>query len=252
LAKSARKPSVLLLEAGGRNDDPSMRVDGKRWSTFQLESMNWGYETVPQEHCNGRKLNYSRGKGLGGGSAINFGVYTTGAQDDYDQWAAEVEDDTFGWKQMQRRFKDLESFDRTIHVAKHEKYANPSASDHGSRGDLHLGFAKEWESDLSLVLDAFDQAGFERSLDHNSGNPLGMALTINSSYQGQRTTSADFLIGAPENLVVLTESPVQRILLHDKKAVGVEVRGKKCKLISKSKIRDTKSPNYLQISQQRK
>lgn len=214
--------------------------------------MNWGYQTVPQEHCNGRKLNYSRGKGLGGGSAINFGVYTTGAQDDYDQWAAEVGDDTFGWEQMQHRFKNLESFDRTIHVDKYQKYANPNALDHGSQGDLHLGFAKEWESDLSLVLDAFDQAGFERNLDHNSGNPLGMALTINTSYQGQRTTSADFLIGAPENLAVLTGIPVQRILLHGKKSVGVEARGKKCRLISESNIRHTKSPNCLQTSQRRK
>ena len=48
------------------------------------ESLNWGYKTTPQEHCNGRELDYSRGKGLGGGTAINFGVYTVGVRDDYN------------------------------------------------------------------------------------------------------------------------------------------------------------------------
>ncbi|KAJ5612021.1 hypothetical protein N7510_005215 [Penicillium lagena] len=226
LAKSAKRPSVLLLEAGGRNDDPSLRVDGKRWTTFQMEDMNWGYKTVPQEHLNGRKLDYSRGKGLGGSTAINFGVYITGAQDDYDEWAAEVGDDTFRWENMQRRFKKLESFDTTVHVPEHEKYVKPKASDHGSQGALRLAFPREWEKDVPLVLDAYEQAGLERNLDHNSGNPLGMALMVNSSYQGQRITAADLLIGVPDNLLVLTESPVQRVILQDKKAVGVEVCGK--------------------------
>ncbi|KAJ6096862.1 hypothetical protein N7486_007608 [Penicillium sp. IBT 16267x] len=226
LAKSAKRPSVLLLEAGGRNDDPSLRVDGKRWTTFQMEDMNWGYKTVPQEHLNGRKLDYSRGKGLGGSTAINFSVYITGAQDDYDEWAAEVGDDTFRWENMQRRFKKLESFDATVHVSEREKYVKPNALDHGSQGPLHLGFPREWEKDVPLVLDAYEQAGLERNLDHNSGNPLGMALMVNSSYRGQRITAADLLIGVPDNLLVLTESPVQRVILQDKKAVGVEVCGK--------------------------
>jgi choline dehydrogenase-like flavoprotein len=33
---------------------------------------------------------YSRGKGLGGSSAINFGVYSVGARDDYNEWASAV------------------------------------------------------------------------------------------------------------------------------------------------------------------
>jgi choline dehydrogenase-like flavoprotein len=195
-----------------------------------MEDMNWGYKTVPQEHLNGRKLDYSRGKGLGGSTAINFGVYITGAQDDYDEWAAEVGDDTFRWENMQRRFKKLESFDATVHVPEREKYVKPNASDHGSQGALRLAFPREWEKDVPLVLDAYEQAGLERNLDHNSGNPLGMALMVNSSYQGQRVTAADLLIGVPNNLLVLTESPVQRVILQDKKAVGVEVCGKQCRL----------------------
>lgn len=86
---------MLLLEAGGDNADPNLRVDGERWTTFMKEGLNWGYKTVPQEHCNDRVIDYSRGRGLGGSSAINFGVFTVGSRDDYDEWARLVDDAAF-------------------------------------------------------------------------------------------------------------------------------------------------------------
>lgn len=220
---------MLLLEAGGRNDDRSLRVDGKRWTTFREEQMNWGYKTIPQEHCNGRELDYSRGKGLGGSSAINFGIYAVGARDDYDEWASVVDDTAFAWQNIQTRFKNLETFNGTIDVAENNKYACPAAGDHGTKGVLGIGYAKVWEQDLPLVLDAFEQAGLPRNNDHNSGNPIGMALCINSAREGLRTTATDLLDAASANLVIITESPAQRVIMEGKKAVGIESNGKQCK-----------------------
>ncbi|KAJ5963475.1 oxidoreductase [Penicillium vulpinum] len=228
LASSAKKPSVLLLEAGGRNEDKSLRVDGKRWTTFMGEKMNWGSKTTPQEHCYGRQLDYSHGKGLGGGSAINFGVYTVGARDDYDLWAAEVDDETFGWDKMRARLKRMENF-TGIDPPENRKYGQSELTDHDNKGGLHVGYAKEWESDLTVVLDAFEQAGAQRNLDHNSGNPLGFGLCINSASKGMRSTAVDLLAEAPDNLVIVSDSPVQRIIFDEKKtkAVGAEANGKK-------------------------
>jgi choline dehydrogenase-like flavoprotein len=231
LAKSAKRPNVLLLEAGSRNDDKSLRVSGKRWITMMESNLNWGYKTTPQEHCSGRQIDYSRGKCLGGSSAINFGVYTVGARDDYDQWAAEVEDDTFAWKNIQSRFKALETFGK-IATPEQQKYGAPLASDHGDKGPLGIGYAAEWENDLPLILDAFEEAGLKRNMDHNSGNPLGMGLFINSVRDGVRTTAADLVKDAPENLVIVVDSPVQRVIFDGKKAVGVETNGKQCKFLS--------------------
>jgi choline dehydrogenase-like flavoprotein len=194
-------------------------------------NLNWGYKTTPQEHCSGREIDYSRGKCLGGSSAINFGVYTVGAKDDYDQWAAEVGDDTFAWTNIQSRLKALETFTGDISRPEHQKYGAPRAADHGNKGALGIGYAPEWESDLPLILDAFEEAGLERNLDHNSGNPIGMGLMINSVRDGVRTTAADLVKSAPENLVIITDSPVQRVILEGKKAVGVESNGEKCKCL---------------------
>jgi choline dehydrogenase-like flavoprotein len=227
LALSPKKPTVLLLEAGGTNADPNLRVDGQRWTTLTNTDMNWGYKTTPQTHCAGRELNYDRGRGLGGSSAINFGVFTVGARDDYEEWARVVGDDAFRWGPVQAHIKRLENFHGTLPAGISSKYAAPKASDHGSSGPLHVGFPAECESDLAPLLDAFEAAGYPLNPDHNSGDPLGMSLLISSAHKGRRTTAQDLLTPCPENITVLTDSPVQRVLLEGKKAVGVESNGKR-------------------------
>ena len=229
LTQAGKKPKVLVLEAGGSNDDRSLRVDGQRWLTFQNKDMNWGYKTSPQPDCNGREIDYSRGLGMGGSSAINFGVYSVGASNDYNEWARIVDDEAFAWKPIQRRLKDLETFHGELPPGVDSKYASPKESDHGSSGPLQVGFASEWERDLPPLLDVFEQAGFPLNPDHNSGNPIGMSVLINSSYKGLRSTSADLLTPSADNLTVVMDAPVQRLLLHGKKVVGVESKGRQCK-----------------------
>ncbi|KAL2132775.1 hypothetical protein VTI74DRAFT_3399 [Chaetomium olivicolor] len=227
LVHSPKKPKVLLLEAGGKNADPNLRVDGQRWLTFTNKDVNWGYKTTPQTHCGDRVLDYSRGLGLGGSSAINFGVFTIGARDDYEEWARIVGDDAFRWEPIQARLKRLENLHCTLPAGVSSKYAAPKASDHGSSGPLDVGFPAECEPDLVPLLEAFEQAGYPLNPDHNSGNPIGMSLLISSAYKGRRSTAHDLLVPCPENLTILTESPVQRVLLEGKKAVGVEANGKR-------------------------
>jgi choline dehydrogenase-like flavoprotein len=86
LAKSPQRPSVLLIEAGGDNKDASYRVPADRFTlAFKEATMNWGYKTVPQTHLKGQQIDYSRGKGLGGSTAINFSCWVIGADEDYNE-----------------------------------------------------------------------------------------------------------------------------------------------------------------------
>ncbi|KAJ9270431.1 CAZyme family AA3 [Paecilomyces variotii] len=227
LARSAKSPKVLLLEAGGVNDDKNLRIDGQRWITFMNKHMNWGYSTTPQEGLDNRSLDYSRGLGMGGSSAINFGVYTVGARDDYEEWARVVGDDAFRWGPIQSRFKSLETFHGDLPAGLEKKFKAPNPADHGTSGPLHVGFTTETERDLPDVLDVYEKAGFPFNNDHNSGNPIGMSLMINSAHKGLRSTAADILEPRPENLTIITQSPVQRLILEGKRAVGVESNGKK-------------------------
>lgn len=231
LANSNAKPKVLLLEAGDDNADRDLRVDGKRWLTFMNPNLNWGYKTSPQEHCNNRVIDYSRGKGLGGSSAINFGVFTRGARDDYDEWARIVGDNGFSWEAMISRFKRLENFHGDLPAGMDSKYAAPNPNDHGSSGPLHVGYAAEWERDLPAMLDLFEEAGFPLNPDHNSGNPIGMSVLINSSHKGFRSTAKDLITPIPENLTVVTSAQVHKVILEGSKAVGVQAGEKQCKLL---------------------
>lgn len=192
------------------------------------QDLNWGYKTSPQEHCNNREIDYSRGKGLGGSSAINFGVFTRGARDDYDEWARIVGDDAFNWEAMVGRFKSLETFHGRLPSGIDSKYAAPNPDDHGTSGPLNVGYAAEWERDLPAMLDLFEEAGFPLNPDHNSGNPIGMSVLINSSHKGLRSTAKDLLTPTPENLTVVTSSEVEKVILEGSKAVGVECDGKRC------------------------
>jgi choline dehydrogenase-like flavoprotein len=191
--------------------------------------MSWGYKTTPQPSCGNRELDYARGKGVGGSSAINFGVFTIGPRDDYEEWARLVGDDAFQWSKIQARFKALESFHSEPPAGVDKKYASPNMSEHGTSGPLKVGFSSECEKDIPSLLDAFEQAGFPLNPDHNSGNPLGMSLLISTASNGLRSTAKDLLLNSPENLTIITASPVQRVILDGKKATGVEANGKQCK-----------------------
>ncbi|KAK8085414.1 hypothetical protein PG997_006685 [Apiospora hydei] len=228
LSRTGAKPSVLLLEAGGKNSDPNLRVDGKRWLTFTNEEMNWGFKTAPQEHCDGRTIDYSGGRGLGGSSAINFGVFTIGARDDYEEWARVAGNDAaFGWNAMQKRFKQLENFSekRPAHVA--EKFAKPDMGNHGTDGSLKVGFAAEWEDDVVPMLEVFEKGGFPINPDHNSGDPMGMSALISSAHKGRRSTAQDLYADKPENLTIVTCEKVRNLILEGRKVIGVETKDKK-------------------------
>lgn len=160
-----------------------------------------------------------------------FRVYTIGARDDYEEWARIVGDDAFRWDKIQSRFKELETFHGQLPPGVDPKYAAPKEEDHGKSGRLRVGYASEWEKDLPPVLDLFDKAGFPLNPDHNSGNPLGMSVLINSSNKGLRSTANDLLTPKPDNLTIVTDSAVQRVLLERTKAVGVESNGRTCKYL---------------------
>ena len=220
---------MLLLEAGADHDDHNLRVDGQRWTTFKKTEMNWGYKTAPQVNCSNREADYSRGRGLGGTSSINFGIFTTGPRDDYEEWARLVGDDTFRWEPMQQRYKDLETFNGKLPAGVGRKYAAPKASDHGTSGPLKLGYAGECEEDVPTLLDIFEDVGYPLNPDHNSGDPIGMSLMINSAHAGVRTTAKELITPKPDNLTIVTSTLVQRIIFQGNKAIGVESNRKKCK-----------------------
>jgi choline dehydrogenase-like flavoprotein len=65
---------------------------------------------LQQVHSGGKALDFPRGKGLGGSSAINFETYARGQIVDYDDWA-QLGNSEWDFKGLLPYFKKHEHFD---------------------------------------------------------------------------------------------------------------------------------------------
>src|SRR5262245_8441299 len=78
--------SVLLLEAGGRDWHPFLRMPIAHPKVRHWPSFSWNYRSEPEPALNDRNLIIPRGKTLGGSSSINGMLYVRGNARDYDLW----------------------------------------------------------------------------------------------------------------------------------------------------------------------
>jgi choline dehydrogenase-like flavoprotein len=80
--------NVLLLEAGGSDDVPSVMEAGQ-WPTNIGSDRDWAFQAQPNPHLNGRSIPMNMGKVLGGGSSINVMFWSRGHKNDWDYFASE-------------------------------------------------------------------------------------------------------------------------------------------------------------------
>ena len=230
LARSNAKPRVLLIELGGDNAQRHLRIPSERFvNPYRNPSIALPYRTTPQQHLDGRILDYLRGKGLGGSSIANFLAYIRGTASDYNLWADMVDDNTFAWKNVMERYKELEN----LHYDDDQDtdgYVNLKEGAHGFRGpvDLTIPSRKHWVDGMDKVLKAAMNHGWPLNPDQNSGHLVGIGAVTTTSYNGYRVTSASaYIQNSHSNLVIWTESVVTKILFNSKhkgsrlKAIGV-------------------------------
>ena len=78
--------SVLLLEAGGNDDVPSV-MEPDQWPLNLGSDRDWAFQAQPNPHLNGRSIPMNMGKVLGGGSSINVMIWARGHKNDWDYFA---------------------------------------------------------------------------------------------------------------------------------------------------------------------
>ena len=78
--------SVLLLEAGGNDDVPSVMEAGQ-WPLNLGSDRDRAFQAQPNPHLNGRSIPMNMGKVLGGGSSINVMIWARGHKNDWDYFA---------------------------------------------------------------------------------------------------------------------------------------------------------------------
>ena len=116
LAENA-KVSVLLLEAGGSDDMPSVMEAGQ-WPLNLGSERDWAFVAQPNPHLNGRSIPLNMGKVLGGGSSINVMVWARGHKNDWDFFAAEARDPAWRHESVLNIYRRIEDW----HGAPDPKY----------------------------------------------------------------------------------------------------------------------------------
>lgn len=90
---------IGILEAGpDAQGNEQVDIPGLFGSTIGSD-LDWRMETIPQPGLSGRRIPWTRGKVLGGTSALNFLGWNRASRHDYDAWA-ELGCTGWGWDDL--------------------------------------------------------------------------------------------------------------------------------------------------------
>ncbi|MCF6289220.1 MAG: choline dehydrogenase [Proteobacteria bacterium] len=205
--------TVLLLEAGGKDWHPFIHMPAGISKLVGLKSLNWNYYTEAEPNLNNRKLYWPRGKVLGGSSSINAMCYCRGHKKDYDFWQ---EQGNQGW-----------SYDDVLpYFIKSENNHRITNKYHGNTGPLQVSDLKYHNILTDTFLTACQQQGYNLTGDFNGEHQHGFGLYQVTQNNGKRNSSSQAYLSPVikrDNLTVLTKSSVQKIIIKNNQASGVEV-----------------------------
>ena len=205
--------SVLLLEAGGRDNHPFMAMPIAFPKVASHRSFIWPFETEEEPGLEQRKLPIWRGKTLGGCSSINAMINVRGSRFDYDNWQRQGLEG-WGYRDVLPYFKKLETSWRG---------PGPYHGTEGPVGNVPIGLPDAFFPHLEQ---AVVNAGLPICSDHNGAEQEGISRVELTTNAGRRASTAQAYLRPAmktrRNLSVLTRAHTTRILLDGKRATGVE------------------------------
>ena len=233
--------NVCLIEAGSRDTDVRLHVPLGFAFLGAGSKYSWNYNTEPQKEFakvkvtepvkamvdsaggvheveseveDHRRGYQPRGKTLGGSSSINAMLYVRGHKWDYDHWS---ELGNNGW-----------SYDEILPYFKKAEHNEIHQNDfHGQNGPLNVANIRH----KNKPVDDFVETGssvFGFNEDFNGESQEGIGYYQTTQKNGKRCSAAKaYLVPAleRENLTVLTDTNVNKILVNDSRATGVSCIG---------------------------
>ena len=206
------KHRVLLLEAGGEDDDRWIHIPLGYGKHFRNPKVNWLFAAEPDEKTGARAIAQPRGKVLGGTSSINGMVYVRGQHEDYDDWR-NLGNAGWGYDDVLPYFRKAED-NRRIR----DEY-------HGVGGPLTVSDPTDTHVLCDAFLDAAEACGYPRNPDCNGAKQEGFGYNQVTQRDGRRcSTAVAYLKPARSraNLTVATGAHATRILFSGKRAIGIE------------------------------
>ena len=204
---------TLLIEAGGADSNPFIKVPLAAGLVYFWKATNWNYTTAPDPGIAGRSIAWPRGKVLGGSSSINGMMYMRGHRADYDGWAAMG---LAGWS-----YEDVLPL-----FLKSEDHLDRGGPYHAKGGPLRVARSRGEHLVYDEFLAAGVACGFKRNDDFNGADQEGLGLFDFNLRDGKRESSATAFLRPAKgrsNLTIWTGCLVDRVTFADGRATGVEI-----------------------------
>jgi len=202
---------VLLIEAGGSDAHPYLRVPIGVGMLQKKRIADWMYSTVPEAELGGRELPIPRGKVAGGSSSVNYLVFTRGATADFDRWSRNGATG-WAWDDVLPYFKRVESWE------------GGESRVRGGSGPISVEFTRTTDPLFDAMLTAAQTAGYPVTDDYNGEQTVGFGRAQLSIGNGRRSSAWRgyvLPIRHRPNLTIVTNALAHRVLLDGTRATGV-------------------------------
>ena len=203
--------SVLLLEAGGWDTDPWIKIPLGWGKIFAERRHDWMYFTEPEPTLEGRSVECARGKVIGGSSSINAMAYVRGHRNDYDRWAANGLPQ-WAYAHVLPYFKRQETWKGGA-----DRYR-------GGDGPLATCRARYADPLIEAYLQAAQDAGYPLNADYNGATQEGVGYMQSTIRRGRRCSAADAYLRPAlqrKNLTVQTNAHVTSLSFSGARVIGV-------------------------------
>ncbi|MEM6943674.1 MAG: GMC family oxidoreductase N-terminal domain-containing protein, partial [Pseudomonadota bacterium] len=203
--------SVLVIEAGGSDFNPWVRMPIGYGRAYNDPTINWRYRTEPVQSLGGRTSYWPRGKVIGGSSAINAMVYVRGHPSDFDDWAAEAPG--WGWEDVAPYFRRLEDWSRG---ADDWRGAGGPLAIHDPTDQVHA-LCKSY-------LTAAGEAQIPFNADYNGASMEGASIYQMTIRNGTRASTARCYLRPVlrrRNLRLIRHAHVRRLTMSEGRVTGV-------------------------------
>ncbi|KAH9499667.1 hypothetical protein Btru_074379, partial [Bulinus truncatus] len=225
--------TVLLIEAGGDDrgvpeiSTPGLAVaiqtETDAVKTYFTEPNVTKYKGLP----NGQSV-WPRGRVLGGGSSVNYMQYVRGSRHDFDRWSNYTRDPEWDYDHVLPYFKKSERTDDSI--LSQSEY-------HGNNGPMGVTRMNMKSAVGRNIIEGFKELSIPYNEDSNGASMEGVSLVQVTIEKGVRSSTARAFLHPVldrPNLDVMVNAHVQKVVIKDKKAEGVELIFKGRKFLVKS------------------
>jgi choline dehydrogenase len=226
LAAAEQRPSVLLIEYGGRPVNPLLHVPKGFYYTLRGDRYLYRYVTNPVTP-GGRPEVWLRGRVLGGSAAVNGMMWTRGAPADWDG-LAERGNPGWSWADVLPAYKAMEN------------HSLGASETRGAGGPLGVSVTDTGDEVTGAILASAATYGWRQVRDVNAEDTERIGFTPSTIRAGRRTTSYDAFVRpalarSGNRLTVATRTRAVSLTFDGHRVTGVKT------MDSKGIITDTKA-----------